>query len=54
MFSILLITHGKLGVAFHHTLEHIMGGPQEKVLAFEVKPDEDIEKCRASLTRTLQ
>ena len=48
MLSLVIVTHGNLAKEFVNALEHVMG-PQEKVFAFCIAPDADMEKKRDEL-----
>lgn len=48
MFSLIIVTHGKLAREFVNAMEHVLG-PQEKVFDFCIEPEHDIEQKREEL-----
>lgn len=48
MIGLVLVTHGKLATELISALEHVVG-PQEKVAAVCIGPDDDMEERRAEI-----
>lgn len=48
MIGIVLVTHGRLAVEFVAALEHVVG-PQSKVEAICIEPDDDMEQKRREI-----
>lgn len=48
MLSLVIVTHGNLATEFVNALEHVMG-TQEKIFAFCIHPQDDMEKKRQDL-----
>lgn len=48
MLSLVVVTHGKLAIEFVHAMEHVLG-PQERVFAFCIEPEDDMEQKRNEL-----
>jgi PTS system mannose-specific IIA component len=53
MIGLVLVTHGRLGEEFLQALEHIVG-PQEKVAAVCIGPDDDMEERRQEIIDKVQ
>ncbi|UCH74213.1 MAG: PTS sugar transporter subunit IIA [Rhodospirillales bacterium] len=52
MIGMVLVTHGRLAAEFIDALEHILG-PQEKVAAICIGPDDDMEQRRDDILRSV-
>jgi mannose PTS system EIIA component len=52
MIGMILVTHGKLAVEFISALEHVVG-PQERVKAVCIGADDDMEKRREEILRSV-
>ncbi|MBB4303569.1 PTS system mannose-specific IIA component [Rhodobium orientis] len=48
MIGLVLVTHGRLAEEFKAALEHVVG-PQERVAAISIGPDDDMEKRRQDI-----
>jgi len=48
MIGLVLVTHGRLAVEFKSALEHVVG-PQERVEAISIDPDDDMERRRQDI-----
>ena len=48
MIGLVLVTHGRLAVELINAMEHVVG-PQEKVAAICIGPDDDMEQRRADI-----
>ncbi len=51
MIGMVLVTHGRLAEELISALEHVVG-PQEKVLAVCIGPDDDMEQRRADILKS--
>ena len=49
MIGLVLVTHGRLAVEFVAAMEHVVG-PQERVEAVCIGPDDDMEARRADIS----
>lgn len=52
MIGMVLVTHGRLAAEFIDALEHILG-PQERVAAICIGPDDDMEQRREDILRSV-
>ena len=52
MIGMVLVTHGRLAVEFIAALEHVVG-PQRNVAAVCIGPDDDMEKRRQDIVRSV-
>jgi len=52
MIGMVLVTHGRLAAEFIDALEHILG-PQEKIAAVCIGPDDDMEQRREDILRSV-
>jgi PTS system mannose-specific IIA component len=52
MIGMVLVTHGKLAQEFISALEHVVG-PQERVKAVCIGPDDDMERRREDILRSV-
>ena len=52
MIGIVLVTHGRLAAEFVEALEHVVG-PQAQIAAVCVGPDDDMEKRRQDILRSI-
>jgi PTS system mannose-specific IIA component len=52
MIGMVLVTHGNLAREFISALEHVVG-PQERVKAVCIGPDDDMEKRREDILRSV-
>ena len=52
MIGMVLVTHGRLAAEFIAALEHVVG-PQGRVAAVCIGPDDDMEKRRQDILRTV-
>ena len=48
MIGLVLVTHGRLAEEFKSALEHVVG-PQERVAAISIGPDDDMERRRQDI-----
>ena len=48
MIGLVLVTHGRLAVELINAMEHVVG-PQEKVAAICIGPDDDMEQRRSDI-----
>jgi mannose PTS system EIIA component len=53
MIGIILVTHGNLGAEFIKVLEHVLG-PQEKIAAVAISPDDTLESKRQEVLTRMQ
>ncbi len=52
MIGMVLVTHGRLAAEFIAALEHVVG-PQRNILAVCIGPDDDMEKRRQDILRSV-
>jgi mannose PTS system EIIA component len=52
MIGMVLVTHGRLAAEFIAALEHVVG-PQERVAAVCIGPDDDMEQRRQDILRSV-
>jgi mannose PTS system EIIA component len=52
MIGMILVTHGRLAVEFISALEHVVG-PQERIKAVCIGADDDMEKRREEILRSV-
>ncbi len=52
MIGMVLVTHGRLAAEFIAALEHVVG-PQRQIAAVCIGPDDDMEKRRQDILRTV-
>jgi len=52
MIGMVLVTHGNLAQEFISALEHVVG-PQERISAVCIGPDDDMEKRREDILRSV-
>ena len=50
MIGLVIVTHGRLAEEFRLAMEHVVG-PQERVHAICIGPDDDMERRRADIVR---
>ena len=50
MIGLVIVTHGRLAEEFVHAMEHVVG-PQERLRAICIGPDDDMERRRADIVR---
>jgi len=50
MIGLVIVTHGRLAEEFRLAMEHVVG-PQERVRAICIGPDDDMERRRADIVR---
>jgi PTS system mannose-specific IIA component len=48
MIGLVIVTHGRLAAEFRSAMEHVVG-PQERVEAISIGPDDDMEERRADI-----
>jgi PTS system mannose-specific IIA component len=53
MIGLVIVTHGQLAKAFIEALEHVVG-PRENIRAICIYPQDDIEKHRATILKTVE
>ncbi|MCP4330428.1 MAG: PTS sugar transporter subunit IIA [Alphaproteobacteria bacterium] len=53
MIGMVLVTHGRLAEEFIAALEHVVG-PQERVAAICIGPDDDMEKRRKDILDSIE
>jgi PTS system mannose-specific IIA component len=54
MIGIVIVAHNHLAQEFLNTLEHVMGGPQENILALSFSGDGAIEEDKKALSRAME
>ena len=52
MIGLVLVTHGRLASEFVTAMEHVVG-PQERVEAIAIGPDDDMEARRADIAKAI-
>lgn len=52
MIGLVLVTHGRLAAEFVTAMEHVVG-PQERIEAICIGPDDDMEARRADIARAV-
>ena len=52
MIGLVLVTHGRLAEEFVRAMEHVVG-PQERVRAVAIGPDDDMEARRADIAAAI-
>src|SRR5438270_11479894 len=52
MIGLVLVTHGRLAAEFVRAMEHVVG-PQERIEAICIGPDDDMEKRRNDIARAI-
>ncbi len=50
MIGLVIVTHGRLAEEFVHAMEHVVG-PQERLAAVCIGPDDDMERRRADIVQ---
>ena len=53
MIGLVLVTHGRLASEFIVAMEHVVG-PQEKVAAICIGPDDDMEERRGQIAQAIK
>ncbi|MCA8888557.1 MAG: PTS sugar transporter subunit IIA, partial [Parvularculaceae bacterium] len=53
MIGLVIVTHGRLAEEFVAAAEHVVG-PQEKIQAVSIGPDDDMEKRRGDILEAAQ
>ena len=53
MIGVVIVAHGGLAGEFRATLEHVVG-PQEKLEAFSIGPEDDVEQRRLELIEAVR
>ena len=53
MIGLVLVTHGKLAVAFRAALEHVVGA-QTQIETVSIGPDDDVERRRQDILDAVQ
>ncbi len=53
MIGLVLVTHGRLAAEFRAALEHVVG-PQEGIETVSIGPDDDMERRRAEIVKTVE
>ncbi|CAN5267860.1 PTS sugar transporter subunit IIA [soil metagenome] len=53
MIGLVIVTHGRLAEEFVLAMEHVVG-PQERLRAICIGPDDDMERRRADIVRAAQ
>ena len=53
MIGMVLVTHGRLAAEFISALEHVVG-PQRNIAAVCIGPDDDMEKRRQDILRSVE
>lgn len=53
MIGIVIVAHHRLAQEFLNTLEHVMGGPQENILALSFSGDGSMEEDNQALMKAL-
>ncbi len=52
MIGLVLVTHGRLAAEFIVAMEHVVG-PQERIQAIAIGPDDDMERRRKDIARAI-
>jgi len=52
MIGLVLVTHGRLASEFIVAMEHVVG-PQERIAAIAIGPDDDMERRRKDIARAI-
>jgi len=52
MIGLVLVTHGRLASEFVVAMEHVVG-PQERIAAIGIGPDDDMERRRKDIARAI-
>ena len=52
MIGLVLVTHGRLAAEFIVAMEHVVG-PQERIQAICIGPDDDMERRRKDIARAI-
>lgn len=50
MIGLVLVTHGRLAEELRLAMEHVVG-PQRNVATVCIRPEDDVESCRAEVSR---
>jgi mannose PTS system EIIA component len=53
MIGLVLVTHGGLATEFVTAMEHVVG-PQERIAAICIGPDDDMESRRADIAKAIE
>jgi mannose PTS system EIIA component len=53
MIGLVLVTHGRLASEFIVAMEHVVG-PQERIAAICIGPDDDMEERRGQIARAIK
>ena len=53
MIGLVLVTHGQLAGQFVEAMEHVVG-PQERVAAIAIAPDDDMEQRRLDIAEAIE